>query len=248
MKIVTFNLRCVYIGDGVNGFVHRAGLIYEKVMQELPDVIAFQEVTQRQLPLLERLFPEYLFVGGSRTPDFEGEGLYTAIRRASCTVHGFDFIWLSPTPLVPGSRFPEQSACPRILLDCLVREKATNRLLHIYNVHLDHVSDAARILGIKCAFSRIGEKSADGYPYILLGDFNARPDSETIAFCNAREELVELTKNISATFHGYGKMNEKIDYIYASRPLAEQATEAVIWDDCQSGIYLSDHYPIAVTL
>lgn len=48
LKVVTFNFRCVWkgYGDGINGFVHRAGMVYEKIMREKPDVIMFQEILQ----------------------------------------------------------------------------------------------------------------------------------------------------------------------------------------------------------
>ena len=45
MKILSFNIRCPWKDrDGKNDFIHRAGLIYDKIETEQPDVIAFQEV------------------------------------------------------------------------------------------------------------------------------------------------------------------------------------------------------------
>ena len=41
MKIVTFNLRSRYKGDGINSFVHRAVLLCDKIEEERPDIIAF---------------------------------------------------------------------------------------------------------------------------------------------------------------------------------------------------------------
>ena len=58
-KIVTFNSRNVWMWskEGINCFIFRAGLIYEKVNKEKPDVIAFQELLQKNLDLLKKLFP-----------------------------------------------------------------------------------------------------------------------------------------------------------------------------------------------
>ena len=54
IKIVTFNLRCVWNGvDAQNSFVHRAGLIWEKVNEEKPDVIAFQECVPQSVEILK---------------------------------------------------------------------------------------------------------------------------------------------------------------------------------------------------
>ena len=63
VKIVSFNLRCVWKGDGINAFIFRAGMIYDKIMREMPDVLAFQEMSVDHLKLLQRMLPEYDFCG-----------------------------------------------------------------------------------------------------------------------------------------------------------------------------------------
>ena len=56
LRIVTFNLRCVWQGhDGINDFIHRAGMVYDKIMLVLPDVILFQEMIAPHLTLLRRI-------------------------------------------------------------------------------------------------------------------------------------------------------------------------------------------------
>ena len=73
MKIVTWNLRCIWSGyDGIYSFVHRAGIIYDKIMMEMPDVIGFQEVTVDSLQLMKRMLPEYEFFGSFREENFIG--------------------------------------------------------------------------------------------------------------------------------------------------------------------------------
>ena len=39
IKIVSFNLRSQYTGDGINAFIHRAGMIYDKIKKEAPDTV-----------------------------------------------------------------------------------------------------------------------------------------------------------------------------------------------------------------
>ena len=58
-KIVTFNIRNVWDKEGKNSFIHRVGMIYDKINKEKPDVIAFQEVLQPHVTLLEKIFPDY---------------------------------------------------------------------------------------------------------------------------------------------------------------------------------------------
>jgi len=58
--------------------------------------------------------------------------------------------------------------------------------------------------------------------------------------------LVDTTESIPTTFHDYGNRDIKIDYIFATKELAEQVSAVGAWDDCHAGIYLSDHYPIFI--
>ncbi|MBQ7294224.1 MAG: endonuclease/exonuclease/phosphatase family protein [Clostridia bacterium] len=246
MKIVTFNIRCLYCGkDGINSFVHRAVMLCDKINAEKPDVVGFQEITADILSVLEKLLPDYLLVGQLRGADYNGEGLYTAIRKESVSLLGLETVWLSPTPYVPGSRFENQSDCPRICVATKLLFKESGRVMRVFNIHLDHISEEARMLGIKAAFE-FADGFKDGAETVFLGDFNAKPDSDTVAYCNAR--LVDLTKKIEVSFHGYGKTAVKIDYIYTSEEVAAGVTDVYAWTDEKHGIYLSDHYPICAVM
>lgn len=248
MKIVTFNLRSRYKGDGINSFVHRAVLIFDKIEEERPDVIAFQEVKEPHLKVLERLLPDYVFVGQFRNENYEGEGLYTAVRKDSCHVLGFETIWLSPTPYLPGSRYENQSSCPRICLQTMVRSYANGEIIRIFNLHLDHISEEAKLCGMEAALSYAEAfKSKGNHPYVVLGDFNVCPDSEVIKMCLNRE-LFDVTEKIPVSFHKFGEKSAKIDYIFMSREIAEKAKNVQAWTEEENGIYLSDHYPICAEI
>lgn len=253
-KVVTFNLRCVYKpcgewGDGINCFIHRAGMIYERVRAEMPEIIVFQETVKESLEFLKKIMPEYEFFGHFRNADFCGEGIYTAVKKDRIQVLGYDSYWLSPTPSVPGSRFENQSDCPRTCLTLKVRDTKTGKIFKVLNTHLDHISDEARIEGIKLILERAGEEyKNDNIPLILAGDFNARPDTETMNYCNNYEalKLYDVTENIEASFHNFGEKKAKIDYIYVSGCIKNAKEDVYIWDDEYNGIFLSDHYPICV--
>lgn len=252
IQIVTFNLRCVWQGcDGINDFIHRAGMVYDKIMHELPDVILFQEMIAPHLTLLRRMLPEYAFYGHFRDSDYNGEGVFTAVRRDRMEMLGMDSYWLSPTPYVPGSRYENQSVCPRTCLTVVVRDTQTGARIRTLNTHLDHISDEARILGIRQILARLKEDSAkDGLPFVLAGDFNATPDSDTIRFCNTYTALpmTDVTAEIPVTFHDWGRAAEKIDYIYVPQAMHDAVQSVAAWTDETNGIYLSDHYPVAMVL
>ena len=96
---------------------------FEKISKEKPDVIAFQEMMPKHLDVLQKLLPEYEFYGQYRNADYTGEGLYTAIRKDSFQLISYETFWISPTPFVSGSRFEDQSDCPRICVVTTVRHR-----------------------------------------------------------------------------------------------------------------------------
>ena len=252
-KIVTFNIRCVWKGDGdgINSFVHRAGMVYEKIMQEKPDLIMFQEIRSEHLELLKRMLPEYTFVGHFREVDYTGEGLYTAILNEKIQLLGFESYWLSPTPYVAGSRYENQSEYPRTCLTLKLRDIITGNIFRSVNIHLDHISDEARIEGIRQVLRITGERNRiDDIPTIIAGDFNAHPDSETMKFCKNYDKfkIYEITGEIDTTFHDWGKTSEKIDYIFITESIKNNVKAAYVWDDCDEDIYLSDHYPLCAEI
>lgn len=253
LKIVSFNLRCVWDGDGVNCFLNRAAGILEKIGQEKPDVIAFQEGTEQNMRFLRENLRGYDVIFNQCDSDFGGEGLAVAVRTETVTLLGLDFFWLSETPDVPGSRFAIQSDCPRICQCLLFKVNKTGRLFRIYNNHLDHISDSARILGIKQVMARVAADSKRfEAPIFILGDFNAEPGSETIAYCDHYEAypIVDLTAGMEGTFHDFGRLKkpQKIDFIYVDAETAKHPHTITRWMDERSGVFLSDHYPVALSI
>lgn len=247
MKLITFNLSCDWNScDGINSFVHRAGMIYDRIREEMPDVVAFQEVIPKSLDFLRRICPEYEFFGQFRTENFDGEGLYTAVRCDLYDVTAFESFWLSPNPYEPGSRFAEQSECPRICILTDIRNRETGDRMRLLNVHLDHISDQARELGIQCALEKAKEyQNRNPLPLAIVGDFNALPGSIPIRACE-KFGLKDAAYNQKCTFHEFGKREEKLDYIFISKEL--NAIESFVWTDNRCGIYLSDHYPTGIIL
>ncbi len=248
-KIVTFNARCVYdTVDGNNNFIHRAPLIRQKFVREKPDLVAFQEVTAPILADLEVILgDDYFFVGQMRSENYSGEGLYTAVKRSAFHLIRLETFWLSPTPFSPGSRYEVQSVCPRICVTTTLLHRASGKLITVYNNHLDHAEDKARRQGMRCVFSQMRKIQAL-FPseVILLGDFNAFPADKVMKYSveKAPVPLFELSSDIPFTYHGFGKCQQKIDYIFVSQAFKEAWTNTTAWTDCADGIYLSDHYPV----
>ena len=251
IKIVTFNIRCPWDTDGINSFMHRIGFVYDKINREKPDVIAFQECTPKNMEVMEKLFPEYTFHGMYRSVNYWGEGLFVAVRKESFRVVSAESFWISPTPYLPGSRFPEQSDCPRICNVVQIRRLKSGEMLRLFNVHLDHISEEARVCGMNFMIDKMAEYNARlPLPSVILGDFNSVPQSKTVALCRESENpvLFDVTCDIERTNHDFGRRlhtsPSKIDYIFVTAELADKHIKTEAWEDCHEGIYLSDHFPV----
>lgn len=255
IKIVCFNVRLSIADDGVNSFIHRSGAILSKIKTEKPEIIGFQEVFAECADFLIDNLPEYHFIFNRRNEDLTGEGLLLAVKKSLFYVISADYFWLSETPRVPASRFEDQSDCPRITQCIVLQNKTDDKVIRVYNTHLDHIGDEARIEGIKCLLEHANlQNKLTPAPLFIMGDFNAFPDSKTISYCNSYKEipLTDLTDDIPVTFHNFGKRlpaeGIKIDYIYCNEEISKNKISATVWDDETHGIYLSDHYPVAVKI
>jgi len=244
-KIATYNLRCNTKHDQINMFDIRKGLVLDKIMKESPDIIGFQEMLPPMHEFLKRHLTGYTIVGRSRGADYNDEHVDIAFKTDTIELFGLDFFWLSPTPYIPGSRYEEQSACPRITTSGMFKHKAIATPFRVYNTHLDHVGEQARVLGMTQILAKIAEDNSKiKLPLFLTGDMNAVPDSETIQM--ASNYLVDITTSISESFHGFtDKYGGKIDYIFTDTATAALPYTVKSWHECTFGVYLSDHDPIS---
>lgn len=250
MKIVTFNLRCDNEADGCNSFQNRKELIKKKLEKEMPEIICFQEVLPHMAQWLSENLPDYQVVGCGREKDFGGEQVSIAIRKEKLSLISMETYWLSPDPFLPGSRYQEQSECPRICVELVLKMK--DKIFRLINTHLDHKGKTARKLAMEQILQKIEKESfLPKIPVILAGDFNGEPDSEERMLL--KEEVWEhLTKDLRDTFHGFTEQEppQTIDGIYLRQkenPIFS-LEKAEKWEDREGEIWLSDHYPISVHL
>lgn len=247
MKIVTYNLRCMYEKDGVNSFIHRAGMILDTVLEELPDIICFQEATSKNIGFLRRhLSPTYTVLLTQREEGLSGEGLAIAYRPERVSLYGLEVFWLSPTPDMIASKFPGQSMHSRICQNLLFKNEAKSSVFRLYNLHLEERSEDVRKLQMELVLARLEKETV---PTLVLGDLNTWPTGKVIDTC-LKKGLVDLTGNIPHSFHRFGTCDPmvKLDYILTDAATAKLAEGVRIWGKCLNGIYLSDHYPIELNI
>ena len=249
MRFVTFNLRCDRQQDRENSFVHRQPLILRAIEREKPDVICFQEAEPHMAAWLKRNLDDYYLIGCGRGKTLDSEQMTVAFLKQKYQLLEMRTLWLSPTPAVPGSRYPGQSSCPRTCTDALLMEEESGRPFRVVNTHLDHVGAEAREQGLRQILSSAGKESfCPQAPMILAGDFNAEPDSEELRAVFSDPDLQVVTRSVGATYHGYGKADppEQIDHIVLRGAL--RCTGVSKWTDEENGVYLSDHYPVCAEI
>ncbi|MDY5346478.1 MAG: endonuclease/exonuclease/phosphatase family protein [Eubacteriales bacterium] len=254
LKVMTFNLSCDDdpAAKRLTTFQHRAPRIYEMLQREKPDLIGFQEATDRmRASLTETLLPlGYAVAGCGRDTDYHGESTVVAYRRDQFELLNLETRWLSLTPDVPGSSFGgDQSGCPRIYTAATLCHRALEKPFVFLNTHLDHVGRNARLLGVSQILQRLSEQ---GLHFIITGDMNAEPDDAEIKCFTAKPvcgaPVCDATAGLGDTYHGYGKdAPMKIDYVFTDFACDPSAAR-VLPDAPVEGIWLSDHYPVAAVV
>lgn len=250
LKVMTFNVRVDVAHDGINSFTNRFDRVMDTVNKEKPDVVGFQEVTEKMRHRIAENLSGYTFQGCGREADYHGETMLVAYKTADTELISLDNIWLSPTPHVPGSTFGgDQSPCPRMLTTLLLKHRNVSEPFRFINTHLDHSGKNARYLGAMEILQLIS-----GYKenFILTGDFNAFPDSPEIKLITSvlgKRGAVDCTEELEGTFHDFGRLSgdekQKIDYIFTDF----SCQKAYIVEDAPiDGQYYSDHYAVCAIL
>jgi endonuclease/exonuclease/phosphatase family metal-dependent hydrolase len=246
LKVMSFNSRIAVKSDGVNYFWNRTERILSMIRAEDPDIIGLQEVSGEMREWYVDHLDDYTVVGIGRQKDYSGESTAIAFKKRLFWLISADSLMLSSTPHVQGTFYEgtDQSRCPRIYTKLLLKHRALDEPFWIYNLHTDHQGPIARQMA---CMQVLQDMSAQRFPAIVTGDFNALPDAPEIRLFTASAAcpLVDTTESLGGTFHNYGRITEKwkIDYVFAS-PTLRVLRSAAVEDEGVDGVYLSDHQPI----
>ncbi|GGH80157.1 endonuclease/exonuclease/phosphatase family metal-dependent hydrolase [Pullulanibacillus pueri] len=257
LKVMTFNLRVDVKEDGINGWPNRVDKVAQVISQSKPTVVGTQEALPHMLTALDSQLSEYHWFGKCRQDDDEANAVFYDASQVNLLKE--ETFWLSETPDVPGSN--DWGSLPRICTWALFASRVdeTQRFL-MFNTHLDHISEQARTRGMHLVWKKIKAITSEyPFPYILTGDFNAEPSSETIAFARG-ERVIEgdyavlrdsysflenpIEGEIGCTFHGFKgeSQGQPIDYIFTSPDIDIKYSR--ILRGQQNERFPSDHYPV----
>lgn len=239
LRVMTFNIRNGLAADGPNTWENRRQLTAQVIRNSQADIVGLQEVFDFQLDYLMRQLPEYEVYSVGRD-DGQRDGEACSIVWKQNSLHAVDrgTFWLSDTPDIPGS----MSWGNHITRICSWVEFAEG--FRVFNTHWDHESVPARRNSARQILNELPET-----PWVLMGDFNAEPNSaEIMALRNSPHVKFASGEKGTGTFHNFGggTSGEDIDHIFTSNHW--EFGPITLDDSHVDEIYPSDHYPVTINL
>jgi endonuclease/exonuclease/phosphatase family metal-dependent hydrolase len=248
LTIMSANVRCFAPDDLFQkSWFYRAELLSGDIAEVAPDVICFQEVQGLHHNYLENAMPEYNSVVAFRDKSIIREGCAIFYRANRFEEIETGYFWLSETPDVQSKDWG--SAHYRVCVYACLKDLNTGKEFIVFNTHLDHKSEEARIKGIQVVLNKIQE--LEGRTAFLVGDMNAAGNSKTIestkqSFDDAKK-IAAVSDGNKYTYNNWGNPGGKslVDYILISKGDATVSEYHVV-NNSHNGIYSSDHCPIYI--
>ncbi len=252
LHAMTFNIRNGMANDGPDAWMQRKELVVETVVTSAPDVMGTQEAWIFQIDYMNEELPAYEWVGESRRGDIPDEYCAIFYRVDDFEVLETDTFWLSDTPEVPGTKFSDTQCCPRIVTWARMKRLVDDEVFVAINTHYG-LNNEVRVKSSELLRERLPTIAA-GDPVIVLGDFNATPDSEpwTLlteaspdgSYSALLDTWLEVGLPEAGTFHGFSgtATGARIDWILHSPDLA--TTNTGIIHHNQANHWPSDHFPV----
>ena len=251
LKVMSYNIRMGVAKDGTNSWEYRYPATALMLQDQMPDVFGVQEAFEFQIRFIEDNFADYDSVGvGRDNGKSEGEFMSIFWNKKTVKMVKWGTFWLSETPEKPSKGW--DAACKRTATWALMKDKNTGKMFYFVNTHLDHKGKEAQRKGLDLIVSRIDEINPKGYPMVLTGDFNIKPDNVALV---GLEEKMQSARKIATktdnnpTFNGWGKAKSDmvIDYVYVSGFSACPEYHTVN-EKYGQWKYISDHYPVYAKL
>lgn len=249
LRVMSYNIRNSHAKDGDNAWDRRRQATPEMLSDIQPDVFGIQEAYQEQVDYILEQCKDYKMVGVGRDDGMQkGEQMSIFYDANRIELLKWGTYWLSETPDVPS--FGWDAACRRTATWTLLEQKTTGRRFYFVNTHLDHKGAVARKEGLALIYNNIQKMNPEGYPMVLVGDFNVFPDDECLKDINSMMQSARFRSRDAdpkGSFNGFGEFDmdhlEKIDYIYYSGFKFSRRFK-VVTSSYAGKPYISDHYPV----
>ncbi|MBF4493937.1 endonuclease/exonuclease/phosphatase family protein [Flavobacterium sp. JLP] len=254
LKIMTYNIRLDNASDGENAWPNRKEYFTSQIQFYSPDIFGVQEATPPQVDYIASAMPNYNKFGIGREEGATGEACTIYYKKDRFKVENSNTFWLSETPNVVSRGW--DAACNRVCTYGLFTDLKTKKTFWVFNLHLDHMGEVARVKGVQLVLKKISELNSKKYPAFLMGDFNSEPNTPQIAeikkvMDDTREVSKEKPFGPSGTFNGF-KHNEPvkllIDYIFVSKNSGLKIQKHAVLSDSKDLKYPSDHLPVLIEI
>jgi endonuclease/exonuclease/phosphatase family metal-dependent hydrolase len=267
MKVMSYNIRYINTLDvDENAWSARRQPSIDMILDESPDLIGYQEMRGEQR---EDMMMGLTDIYGIYGPYDEGASLTTCgyvdimYRKDRFDVIDKGFFWLSTTPDVasrPGWGATDTQY--RTAVWMYLHDKVANKDFYFCDTHLPYqtADNAARTACVSLIVERLKAKAGRDIPVILTGDMNASWSSkDTRRAClegyfewmwSAREDADENLNPNAYSYNGFGASTPAvtwdIDHIFYRKVNAKAFN--VVTSDKYGVKYVSDHYPITLSL
>lgn len=254
LKVMTYNIRLDIESDGENDWTHRKDFFNSQIQFYDPDIFGVQEAKPNQVSDIVTALPQYGFVGIGRDGIGKGEASNIFYSKEKFQVMKSNTFWLSPTPDVISKGW--DAAYNRVCSYVLLKNKRNNKLIWVFNTHLDHVGEEAKTKGLELILSKIEKLNVMKYPVILMGDFNSEPETDRIVALKTKmndSRMISKEKPFGpyGTFNNF-KYNEAstllIDYIFLSKGNLLTVNKYAVLSDAKDLRYPSDHFPVFIEM
>jgi endonuclease/exonuclease/phosphatase family metal-dependent hydrolase len=255
LDVMTFNIRTSAGRDGDDSWALRKDLVAETIRRSSPDVLALQEVLSDQTEFLERVLPDYRWLGVDRGLN-GGTGLSEATpifyRRAALAPIESGTFWLGDPPR-PGAERGRGGS--RIVTWARFHHLESGRQVYVFNTHLTLREGRTQLESVERINDRIAALPP-GSAVVLMGDFNAiagsSPTWELATSGGLRDawRVAGERHGPAVTSNGFNAPPEdwegRIDWILVGGPVEVPSISTIVHS--VGGRYPSDHYPVLATL
>ena len=258
LNVMTYNIRYDNPEDSLDNWQYRKERVANSILFYDADILGTQEVLHNQMEDLKKSLPGYESIGVGRE-DGKEKGEYSALfyKKDRFSVIDEGYFWLSETPEVVGSKGWD-AAIERIASWAKLKDNNSGKEFLALNTHFDHVGKIARRESVSLILNKLADLS-NGLPIILMGDFNANPESEVIKqiIDTSNENHLIDSRSISPvvygpewSFHAFGRIpydkRSLIDYIFVSKGV--KVSRYGVLAEMENDEFLSDHAPVMASV
>jgi endonuclease/exonuclease/phosphatase family metal-dependent hydrolase len=255
INVMSFNIRGTRDSrfDGLNAWENRRNLNIATIQNYAPDVLGFQEAQQGNIEAYATSLSDYSSFHGlaaSRQEGSEYTPIYWKTSRFELVESGQFYLSASPDKETLGW----ESSLIRVAAWLKLRELASNETFFVLNTHFPHEEDLheTRNHCAKLIIEQVKRLAGD-LPMIVMGDFNATPDSAAYhsfleaGFSDSYADSSPVRANTFHNFEGekYSVVGRHIDWIL-TQGFSTVASQVI--RDAEPPFFPSDHYPVLASL